>query len=160
MKAVLLEKGDIKTENFGQESERDFYAKQIIYKGEREEAIDAITRIAMLVGKGMIRKYRLNEELTDSIESYQYMVASNIHSRNNDFFAKALYHKSDKNKPVGVMFGNYIPDLNIAVSSLIYVESERDTENKLEGKLVSNFVYWAKNIKKANKVFIEKVIEV
>ncbi len=135
----------------------DFYAKQIIY-GDKESAY-LLTKIAMLVGLGMIEKYGLDIELSNTVIQSQYEVITTISEHNNDFFAKAFFHKSEPLEPVGIMFGSYIPDVKITVSDILYVKPEYRIYN-LESRLIDNFTWWSKKTKKASKVFIEKVEEV
>ncbi len=135
----------------------DFYAKQIVY-GDPNDT-DMLTKVAMLVGLGMIEKYGLNEELSDTVAQSQYQVIASISNHDADFFAKAFFHKSNQHEPVGVMFGNYMPDIHIAISDILYVKPEFRMYN-LESRLIDNFTYWSKNIKRAIKTFIERAEEV
>lgn len=146
-----------KYENAVELNPSDFYAKQITH-GQGESAV-MLTKIAMLAGLGMIEKYGLNVELNNLVAQSQYEVVANISDHNTDFFAKAFFHKSDPHEPIGVMFGDYIPDIRITVSNILYVKPEYRVYD-LESRLIDNFTWWSKHTKKAVKVFIERVEEV
>ena len=138
-------------------SPTDFYAKQIVYGAG--DSVELLNKIAMLVGLEMVEKYGLDVRLSNTVASSLDAVISNISIHNSNFFAKAFYHKSAPSEPVGIMFGSYIPDIKIAVSSILYVKPEFRMYN-LESRLIDNFTYWSKHIKHAIKTFIEKVEEV
>ncbi len=133
--------------------QKHFYCLQIKYKqGSKEDEL-IINRAAMMAGEYMKEQTGCVNGIDTMIIENSYAIATNIASKNENFFAKALYCKYEK-YPIGIMLGDYNPVLNIAISATLYIEPKHRTE-ELELKLKDTFRYWAENTKKASKAFME-----
>lgn len=136
----------------------DFYCKKIIYEGKPLDE-DIITSVAKMTGKYLLEKYKVEDLSSDVVAESAYNIAATIASKNEDFFAKALFYKERRSVPCGIMLGVYHPNIKIALSHVLYIEPEY-RELGLEEKLIGTFKYWAERYKKTDKVFIERVEEV
>ncbi len=139
------------------DADKHFYCLQIKYEqGSKEDEL-IINKAAYMAGKAMTEQTGCSSGRDEMITENTYSIATAIASKNEDFFAKALYCKYEK-YPIGIMLGNYNPVLKIAISPVVYVEKKYRTD-ELEGKLKDTFKYWALNTKKADKALVE-ILEV
>jgi hypothetical protein len=130
-----------------------FYCLQMKYKqGSKEDEI-IINKAAMMAGKAMKEQTGCDDGIDTMIMENTFAIATAIASKNENFFAKALYCKYEK-YPIGIMLGDYNQLLKIAISPTIYIEKKYRTEELMD-KLKGTFKYWAVNTKKANKALIE-----
>ena len=165
---VLMENNEVetktKTVRVSEESidhldaEKHFYCLQIKYEQGSKEDETIINRAAMMASKAMKEQTGCEKGMDRVILEGSYAIATAIASKNENFFAKALYCKYEK-YPIGIMLGDYNSILNIAISPTLYIESKYRSK-ELINKLQDTFKYWAINTKKADKAFMEKLTEI
>ena len=132
---------------------KHFYCLQVKYKqGSKEDEV-VINQVAKMSGDAMKEQTNCNHGMDAMVLENAFAIATAVASKNENFFAKALYCKYEK-YPIGVMLGQYNPVLKVAISPTLYIQPKYRSEELIE-KLQSTFKYWAINTKKADKAFLE-----
>ncbi len=138
------------------DAQKHFYCLQVRYEpGSKEDEL-IINRAAFMAGEAMKEQTECSHGIENMILENTFSIATAIASKNENFFAKALYCKYEK-YPIGIMLGSYNPVLKIAISPVLYIEPKYKTDELIE-KLQDTFKYWATNTKKADKVLLEKLV--